>query len=49
MVENKNESMPILDKTLNIEKYSTLDWLTLYQWIPQDGTKQAKREKQFKS
>ena len=49
MVKNKNENIPIVDKSLNIEKYSILDWLILHQWVPQDGTEQAKKEKQFKS
>ena len=48
-MENKNESISIIDKTLSIDEYSILDWLTLHQWIPQDGAEQAKREKQFKS
>jgi hypothetical protein len=49
MVENKNESIPIIDKALNVEEYSILDWLILQQWLPQEETKKVKKEQQFKS
>jgi len=45
MVKNKNEIIPIVDKALNVEKCSILDWLILHQGVPQDGTEQAKKGK----
>jgi len=48
-MENENESISIIDKTLSINEYSILHWLVSYQWISEEETKKVKKEQQFKS
>ena len=48
-MENKNESISIIEKPLSIDEHSILDWLVSHQWVSKEETKKVKKEQQFKS